>query len=127
MSDFKPGVYKHYKGGLYRALFLAQDSTNVDLGDPTGQLESTQELCVVYVALDGAHAGQINVRTLAQWHDLIGGGKSSCRGMMRYSPFNVLCCDVCGVRGRDWVVDMPHELASEVDDLGTPRFEFLHD
>jgi len=37
-----PGVYKHYKGGLYRVLFLAQVSTN---GPDEGKL------VVVYVSL----------------------------------------------------------------------------
>ena len=26
--DFKPGIYRHFKGGLYEALFLAKNSEN---------------------------------------------------------------------------------------------------
>ena len=28
--DFKPGIYKHFKGGLYEALFLAKNSENFE-------------------------------------------------------------------------------------------------
>ena len=28
--DFKPGVYKHFKGGMYLALILAKDSETLD-------------------------------------------------------------------------------------------------
>jgi hypothetical protein len=50
MSDFKPGVYEHYKGGLYRALFLVEH-------------HETRQPMVVYVSL--LH-GTVNVRPLHQ-------------------------------------------------------------
>ncbi len=32
VKDFRPGLYRHWKGPLYRALFLGQDSTNRESG-----------------------------------------------------------------------------------------------
>ena len=63
VEAFRPGVYRHWKGALYRALFLGQDSTNRD-----GK-ESTEEPTVAYVALsDGTgHQGNICFRELWQW------------------------------------------------------------
>lgn len=46
-----PGVYEHYKGGLYVLLFTARDDA---LGTPLA----------VYVALDKGHEGSINVRPI---------------------------------------------------------------
>lgn len=66
MNDFKSGVYRHYKGGLYRALFLAQDSTN--RRDAAG---STEEPMVVYVSLSEPHQGNVCVRALCS-------GTNSC-------------------------------------------------
>lgn len=48
----KPGVYRHYKGGLYRVLFLARHS-------------ETEEELVVYQALYGEEGYW--VRPLALW------------------------------------------------------------
>lgn len=64
--EFKPGVYRHYKGGLYYAFFLTEDSNN----GPDGA-ESTQELEVVYMALDGMKAGQRCNRKLKQWNETV--------------------------------------------------------
>lgn len=43
VETFRPGIYRHYKGGLYRALFLARD-------------HETQWPVVVYVPLQVANA-----------------------------------------------------------------------
>ncbi len=64
-----PGLYRHYKGGLYRVLFVAQDSTN----DSDG--ESTQEPVVVYISLTGPKAGTICVRTEDQFSESVLVGK----------------------------------------------------
>jgi hypothetical protein len=48
METFKPGIYRHYKGGLYRALCLVEHH------------ESRQEY-VVYVCLE---KGTVNIRPL---------------------------------------------------------------
>lgn len=57
-----PGVYRHWKGNLYRVLLTGvEDSTNPPDGD------SSQEPCVVYVALTGDHVGQLCVRTGQQF------------------------------------------------------------
>lgn len=71
---FRPGVYRHWKGPLYRALFLAQDSTNRP--PPSGSLDpahetSTREPMVVYVSLGGECAGNVCVRSLEQWNETV--------------------------------------------------------
>jgi hypothetical protein len=54
-----PGLYRHYKGGYYRVLFIAYESTN--------GLPRTPK--VVYVSLDGGAAyGRINVREVAEFN-----------------------------------------------------------
>jgi len=63
--SFQPGVYKHYRGGLYRALFLACD-------------HETQELVVVYVPLQPHDPSQPQIRPLAtpgkdSWTDKVKG------------------------------------------------------
>ncbi len=67
VKDFRPGLYQHWKGHLYRALFLAQDSTNRDEHDE----ESSEEPVVVYVSLSEPHQGNICVRELWQWEQFI--------------------------------------------------------
>lgn len=70
VESFKPGVYRHYKGGLYRALFLGEDCTNREYQRGSTQgFDSTQEPTVAYVALDGPHAGKICFRELWQWNE----------------------------------------------------------
>jgi hypothetical protein len=49
-TEFKPGVYEHYKGGRYRALMLVDH-------------HETREKMVVYVSLS---YGTVNVRELNQ-------------------------------------------------------------
>jgi len=56
-----PGLYRHYKGGLYRVLFTVQDSTN-------GRDEAPM---VCYVALEGDHAGNICVRDEAEFNGVM--------------------------------------------------------
>lgn len=55
----KPGIYKHYKGGLYRVVFTATDSTN---GDNDGMS------MVVYVSLT---TGRVHVRNERQFHERV--------------------------------------------------------
>jgi len=56
MEDFRPGIYRHFKGNLYEALFLATHS-------------ETREPMVVYRALYGEHA--LFVRPLPMWAETI--------------------------------------------------------
>ena len=56
MEEFKPGHYRHFKGGEYEALYLAKDS-------------ETQEPMVVYRALYGAHL--VWVRPLSMWNETV--------------------------------------------------------
>lgn len=63
----KPGLYKHYKGGLYRVLFTAWESTN---GRP-------REEVVVYVSLE---KGTVNVRLLEEF------SMPMSEGLLRFQP-----------------------------------------
>ncbi len=82
IAEFKPGVYRHWKGGMYRALFLAQDSTNRrDTISPIRE-SSSQEPVVVYVSLSGDSTYQwsIYARELWQWNEkVIGQGLGPMR------------------------------------------------
>lgn len=76
VAAFRPGIYRHWKGNLYRALFLAQDSTNRPTKKMTLRLdtvfESTEAPVVIYVSLDpGDHAGNVCARDLEQWNELV--------------------------------------------------------
>jgi len=54
--NFTPGIYQHYKGGTYTALFLAFDCNNDRDRDPS----------VVYVSHT---TGIIFTRRLAEWQE----------------------------------------------------------
>lgn len=69
ITGFRPGIYQHWKGNKYLALFLVEDSTNRVNGNDGHDLGSTQEAMVVYISLSGEHIGQRNVRSLAQWNE----------------------------------------------------------
>jgi hypothetical protein len=58
-----PGVYKHWKGNLYRVLFLIYDSTNSST--------TPDELIVVYMALSGEHAGELKGRKLTEFKQML--------------------------------------------------------
>lgn len=58
-KEFRPGVYRHFKGNLYQLLFLAKDS------------ESQEEL-VVYQALHGERGYW--VRPARMWNEEINRG-----------------------------------------------------
>lgn len=55
----KPGIYKHYKGGTYRVLFTARQSTN---GPSEGRVE------VIYISLKYGH---LNARDEEQFHEQV--------------------------------------------------------
>jgi hypothetical protein len=56
MSELKPGLYRHFKGNLYKLLYVAKHS-------------ETQEEMVVYQALYGEMG--IWVRPAAMWNEHI--------------------------------------------------------
>ena len=56
MDDFRPGRYRHFKGGEYELICTARHS-------------ETEELMVIYRALDGE--GGIWVRPAAMWNEEI--------------------------------------------------------
>ena len=68
METVKPGVYRHFKGNLYRVLFSARHS-------------ETGEEMVVYRALYGE--GGVWVRPASMWNEtVVRGGKS----FRRFTP-----------------------------------------
>lgn len=66
--DFMPGIYLHFKGGKYRALFLATS-------------EATKEAVVVYVSL---YDGSVWTRSLERWNEYVEwpNGKTNPRFML---------------------------------------------
>ena len=56
MKELKPGLYRHFKGNLYRLLYVAKHS-------------ETLEPMVVYQALYGDHG--IWVRPAAMWNERV--------------------------------------------------------
>lgn len=54
-----PGVYKHYKGGYYRVLFVAKNSNN----------SGHDEDVVVYVSL--SEPGRISVRNADEFDEIV--------------------------------------------------------
>src|SRR5262245_21876031 len=52
--DVKPGIYRHYKGGLYRVLGMIRDSTNATAG----------RWLVQYVSLT---YGEVHARHVDEW------------------------------------------------------------
>ena len=58
-KEFRPGIYRHFKGNLYRLLYLAKDS-------------ETQEDLVVYQALYGERGYW--VRPAKMWNEEINRG-----------------------------------------------------
>ena len=58
----RAGIYRHYKGHLYRVLFTAWESTN---GRPRDRV-------VVYASLE---RGTINVRTFEEFNEPLDSGK----------------------------------------------------
>jgi hypothetical protein len=65
VTDFKLGIYRHWKGGMYLARELVEDSNNNADG------ESTQEPTVIYTSLSGLHPGRTYSRWLHQWNDFV--------------------------------------------------------
>lgn len=60
-SEFTPGVYRHYKGHRYLAMFLARDCNNFSAHEPS----------VVYVSLGEPQVGCLNVRRLAEFSEVV--------------------------------------------------------
>ena len=64
MDNIKPGVYRHFKGNLYRLLHIARHSESL-------------EPMVVYQALYGE--GGIWVRPASMWNDTVERDGVSCK------------------------------------------------
>jgi hypothetical protein len=59
-ADFKPGVYRHYKGNYYLALGLARE-------------DETEETVVVYTRLYPRQGLPMSTRRLSAWSELVRG------------------------------------------------------
>jgi hypothetical protein len=57
-SDFKPGVYRHYKGNYYLALGLARE-------------DETDATVVVYTRLYPREGLPMSTRRLSVWNELV--------------------------------------------------------
>ncbi len=57
-TDFRPGVYRHYKGNQYLALGLARE-------------DETDELVVVYVRLYARDGMPMSTRRLSVWNEQV--------------------------------------------------------
>ena len=64
MDNLKPGIYRHFKGNLYRLLHIARHSESL-------------EPMVVYQALYGK--GGIWVRPASMWNDTVERDGISCK------------------------------------------------
>lgn len=58
IDDFRPGVYRHYKGNYYLALGLAR-------------ADETDEIVVVYTRLYARDGLPMNTRKLAIWNEVV--------------------------------------------------------
>ena len=61
IDDFKPGVYRHYKGNYYLALGLARE-------------DETNETVVVYTRLYPREGLPMSTRRLRVWNEMIDAG-----------------------------------------------------
>lgn len=86
------GVYRHYKGGLYRVLFTAREATNGAYTDRS---------VVVYVSLAFGH---VNVRDEVEFHARVTPTRANPDGVPRFELLPVapphvdeeFRCAVCG-------------------------------
>ena len=60
-SDFKPGVYRHYKGNYYLALGLARE-------------DETNATVVVYTRLHPREGLPMSTRRLSVWNESVSAG-----------------------------------------------------
>lgn len=58
--DFRPGVYRHYKGNHYLALGLARE-------------DETEEMVVVYIRLYARDGLPMSTRRLSKWTETVSG------------------------------------------------------
>lgn len=74
--NFPAGIYRHYKGGLYQALGIAELSDNGYLQSLAKEKQyldrPTGKLMVVYISLDATLAGpRMRVRSYDEWSQMI--------------------------------------------------------
>ena len=70
-ADFRPGVYRHYKGAHYLALGLARD-------------DETEALVVVYVRLYAREGLPMSTRRLEVWNEIVTLPDGSQRARFEY-------------------------------------------
>jgi hypothetical protein len=57
-TELTPGLYRHFKGGLYKVLGVAEDT-------------ETGDRSVVYIPQAGAYAGLLRIRALSMFLDTV--------------------------------------------------------
>lgn len=70
-GDFRPGVYRHYKGNHYLALGLARE-------------DETDELVVVYVRLYAREGLPMSTRRLSVWSEQVRAADGSSQPRFAY-------------------------------------------
>jgi len=70
-ADFKPGVYRHYKGAHYLALGLARE-------------DETEALVVVYVRLYERAGLPMSTRRLSVWNEQVRDAAGTLRPRFEY-------------------------------------------
>jgi len=71
IDDFRPGVYRHYKGNYYLALGLAR-------------ADETDEIVVVYTRLYAREGLPMSTRKLAIWNEVVTTADGSQQPRFRY-------------------------------------------
>lgn len=69
--DFRPGVYRHYKGQHYLALGLAR-------------ADETDEIVVVYTRLYAREGLPMNTRKLSIWNEIVSSGSGMSEPRFAY-------------------------------------------
>ncbi len=70
-ADFRPGVYRHYKGHYYLALGLAR-------------ADETDEIVVVYTRLYPREGLPMSTRKLAIWNEVVTGADGTQQPRFAY-------------------------------------------
>lgn len=108
-EDFRPGIYRHYKGPVYLALGLAHDANadvlGLDFDEDHGNpyiVPLGERVAVIYIGLqlDGAHTGpRLAVRTLDDFFAIVC-NRLSCPNYGKVMPFRADTCVHCGLPTR---------------------------
>lgn len=114
-EDFRPGIYRHYKGPVYLALGLAHDANAGDDGSLYEKWDGIdgrdsclhtllrERVAVIYIGLqlDAAHTGpRLAVRTLDDFVAVVCAGNPACPNYGQEVSFRADTCVHCGLPTR---------------------------